>query len=191
MIGKDFENPWGLTTAKGKVRMMSSIMDSAVFPGSQGGPLEHVIAAKAVAFGEALKPEFKIYTEQVIKNAKVMAQCFVEKGYKVISGGTDNHCMLLDLRSKEITGKDAENTLVLADITVNKNMVPFDDKSPFITSGMRVGTPAITTRGIKEGTIPQIVDLIDEVLININNQSVISNVRKKVNTLMSKYPLFA
>ena len=191
MIGKDFENPWGLTTAKGKVRMMSSIMDSAVFPGSQGGPLEHVIAAKAVAFGEALKPEFKIYTEQVIKNAKVMAQCFVEKGYKVISGGTDNHCMLLDLRSKGITGKEAENTLVLADITVNKNMVPFDDKSPFITSGMRVGTPAITTRGIKEDTIPQIVDLIDEVLININNESVISNVRKKVNTLMSKYPLFA
>ena len=191
MIGKDFENPWGLTTVKGKVRMMSSIMDSAVFPGSQGGPLEHVIAAKAVAFGEALKPEFKTYTEQVIKNAKVMAQCFVEKGYKVISGGTDNHCMLLDLRSKEITGKEAENTLVLADITVNKNMVPFDDKSPFVTSGMRVGTPAITTRGIKEDTIPQIVDLIDEVLININNESVISNVRKKVNTLMSKYPLFA
>ena len=190
MIGKDFENPWGLTTPKGKIRMMSSIMDSAVFPGSQGGPLEHVIAAKAIAFGEALKPEFKNYTDQVIKNAKVMAQCFVDKGYKVISGGTDNHCMLLDLRSKGITGKEAENTLVLADITVNKNMVPFDDKSPFITSGMRVGTPAITTRGVKEDTIPQIVDLIDEVLMNIDNETVISDVRKKVNALMRQYPLF-
>ena len=179
MIGKDFENPWGLTTTKGKIRMMSSIMDSAVFPGSQGGPLEHVIAAKAVAFAEALKPEFKTYTQQVIKNAKVMAQCFVDKGYKVISGGTDNHCMLLDLRSKGITGKEAENTLVLADITVNKNMVPFDDKSPFITSGMRLGTPAITTRGIKENTIPQIVDLIDTVLMNIDNKNIIKDVRKK------------
>lgn len=191
MIGKDFENPWGLTTPKGKVRMMSSIMDSAVFPGSQGGPLEHVIAAKAIAFGEALKPEFKGYTEQVVKNAAVMAQCFVDKGYKVISGGTENHCMLLDLRSKGITGKEAENTLVLADITVNKNMVPFDDKSPFVTSGMRVGTPALTTRGIKEDTIPQIVDLIDEVLMNIGNEAVIKNVREKVNDLMSQYPLFA
>lgn len=191
MIGKDFENPWGLTTPKGKVRMMSSIMDSAVFPGSQGGPLEHVIAAKAIAFGEALKPEFKGYTEQVVKNAAVMAQCFVDKGYKVISGGTENHCMLLDLRSKGITGKEAENTLVLADITVNKNMVPFDDKSPFVTSGMRVGTPALTTRGIKEDTIPQIVDLIDEVLMNIDNEAVITTVRKKVNDLMSQYPLFA
>ena len=191
MVGKDFENPMGLTTPKGKVRMMSSIMDSAVFPGSQGGPLEHVIAAKAVAFGEALKPEFKTYTEQVIKNAKVMAQCFVDKEYKVISGGTDNHCMLLDLRSKGITGKEAENTLVLADITVNKNMVPFDDKSPFITSGMRVGTPAITTRGVKEDTIPQIVNLIDEVLMNIDNETIIADVRKKVNALMSQYPLFS
>lgn len=191
MIGKDFENPWGLTTPKGKVRMMSSIMDSAVFPGSQGGPLEHVIAAKAIAFGEALKPEFKTYTEQVIKNAAVMAQCFVDKGYKVISGGTDNHCMLIDLRSKNITGKEAENTLVLADITVNKNMVPFDDKSPFVTSGMRLGTPAITSRGIKEDTIPQIVDLIDEVLMNLDNEKVIADVRQKVNDLMSQYPLFA
>ena len=190
MIGKDFENPLGLTTTKGKIRMMSSIMDSAVFPGSQGGPLEHVIAAKAVAFAEALKPEFKTYTQQVIRNAKVMAKCFVEKGYKVISGGTDNHCMLLDLRSKGITGKEAENTLVLADITVNKNMVPFDDKSPFITSGMRVGTPAITTRGVKEDTIPQIVDLIDKVLMNIDNKNIITDVRQKVNALMSKYPLF-
>ena len=191
MIGKDFENPWGLTTTKGKIRMMSSIMDSAVFPGSQGGPLEHVIAAKAIAFAEALQPEFKVYTQQVIKNAKVMAQCFVDKGYKVISGGTDNHCMLLDLRSKGITGKEAENTLVLADITVNKNMVPFDDKSPFITSGMRLGTPAITTRGIKENTIPQIVDLIDTVLMNIDNKNIIKDVRNKVNNLMSQYPLFA
>ena len=191
MIGKDFENPWGLTTTKGKIRMMSSIMDSAVFPGSQGGPLEHVIAAKAIAFAEALQPEFKVYTQQVIKNAKVMAQCFVDKGYKVISGGTDNHCMLLDLRSKGITGKEAENTLVLADITVNKNMVPFDDKSPFITSGMRLGTPAITTRGIKENTIPQIVDLIDTVLMNIDDKNIIKDVRNKVNNLMSQYPLFA
>ena len=181
MMGKDFENPWGLTTPKGVVRKMSSLLDSAVFPGTQGGPLEHVIGAKAVAFGEALEPKFKNYTKQVIKNASVMAECFVNKGYKVISGGTENHCMLLDLRSKGITGKQAENTLVLADITVNKNMVPFDDKSPFVTSGMRVGTPAITTRGIKEDTIPQIVDLIDEVLTNIDNEEVINSVRKRVN----------
>jgi glycine hydroxymethyltransferase len=172
------------------VKKMSSLLDSAVFPGTQGGPLEHVIGAKAVAFGEALEPEFKEYTLQVIKNAKVMAQCFIDKGYKVISGGTENHCMLLDLRSKGITGKDAENTLVKADITVNKNMVPFDDKSPFVTSGMRVGTPAITTRGVKEDTIPQIVDLIDEVLMNIDNEDVIQEVRKKVNDLMGQFPLF-
>lgn len=191
MMGKDFDNPWGLTTPKGVVKKMSSILDSGVFPGTQGGPLEHIIGAKAIAFGEALDPEFKIYTKQVMKNAAVMAQCFIDKGYKVISGGTSNHCMLLDLRSKGITGKQAENTLVLADITVNKNMVPFDDKSPFVTSGMRVGTPAITTRGIKEDTIPQIVDLIDEVLMNIDNEEIVSNVRKKVNELMSKYPLFA
>ena len=191
MMGKDFDNPWGLKTPKGVIRKMSAILDSAVFPGTQGGPLEHIIGAKAIAFGEALQPEFKAYTEQVIKNAAVMAQCFIEKGYKVISGGTSNHCMLLDLRSKGITGKQAENTLVLADITVNKNMVPFDDKSPFVTSGMRVGTPAITTRGIKEDTIPQIVDLIDEVLSNIDDEHVISDVRKKVNQLMGNYPLFA
>ncbi len=191
MVGKDFDNPWGLTTPKGVVKKMSALLDSAVFPGTQGGPLEHVIGAKAVAFGEALEPEFKDYTLQVIKNAEVMAQCFMDKGYKVISGGTENHCMLLDLRSKGITGKDAENTLVRADITVNKNMVPFDDKSPFVTSGMRVGTPAITTRGIKEDTIPQIVDLIDEVLMNIDNEEVIQNVRKKVNELMGQFPLFA
>ena len=191
MMGKDFENPWGLKTPKGNIRKMSALLDSAVFPGTQGGPLEHVIGAKAVAFGEALEADFKTYTAQVIKNAKVMAQCFIDKGYKVISGGTENHCMLLDLRSKGITGKDAENTLVLADITVNKNMVPFDDKSPFVTSGMRVGTPAITTRGIKEDTIPQIVDLIDEVLMNIDNEEAIANVRKKVNDLMGQFPLFA
>ncbi|MEE3037025.1 MAG: serine hydroxymethyltransferase [Bacteroidota bacterium] len=190
MMGKDFDNPWSLKTPKGVVKKMSNILDSAVFPGTQGGPLEHVIAAKAVAFGEALKPEFQEYTHQVIKNAKVMAQCFIDKGYKVISGGTENHCMLLDLRSKGITGRDAENTLVKADITVNKNMVPFDDKSPFVTSGMRVGTPAITTRGIKEDTIPQIVDLIDDVLTNIDNDVVIENVRKKVNNLMGQFPLF-
>ena len=191
MVGKDFENPWGLKTQKGVVKKMSSILDSAVFPGTQGGPLEHIIGAKAVAFGEALDTEFKEYTLQVIKNAKVMAQCFIDKGYKVISGGTENHCMLLDLRSKGITGKDAENTLVKADITVNKNMVPFDDKSPFVTSGMRVGTPAITTRGVKEDTIPQIVDLIDEVLMNIDKEEVIQEVRKKVNDLMGQFPLFA
>ncbi len=191
MVGEDFENPWGLKTPKGVVKKMSSLLDSAVFPGTQGGPLEHVIGAKAVAFGEALEPEFKEYTLQVIKNAKVMAQCFIDKGYKVISGGTENHCMLLDLRSKGITGKDAENTLVKADITVNKNMVPFDDKSPFVTSGMRVGTPAITTRGVKEDTIPQIVDLIDEVLMNIESEDVIQEVRKKVNDLMGQFPLFA
>ena len=191
MIGKDFENPFGLKTPKGKVRMMSSLMDSAVFPGTQGGPLEHIIAAKAVAFGEALDPSFKEYIKQVVKNAKVMAQCFIDKGYKIISDGTDNHCMLIDLRSKGITGKEAENTLVLADITLNKNMVPFDDKSPFITSGMRLGTPAITTRGVKEDTIPQIVELIDEVLMNIDNEQIISSVRQKVNALMSSYPLYA
>ena len=191
MMGKDFDNPWGLKTPKGVVKKMSSLLDSAVFPGTQGGPLEHVIAAKAVAFGEALDPTFKDYTLQVIKNAKVMAQCFIDKGYKVISGGTENHCMLLDLRSKGISGKEAENTLVKADITVNKNMVPFDDKSPFVTSGMRVGTPAITTRGITEDTIPQIVDLIDEVLMNIDNDEVVEKVRKKVNQLMSQFPLFA
>ncbi|MBC8266761.1 MAG: serine hydroxymethyltransferase [Flavobacteriales bacterium] len=191
MMGKDFENPWGLKTPKGKTRMMSAILNSGVFPGSQGGPLEHVIAAKAIAFGEALKPEFKDYGMQVIKNAQLMAQCFVDKGYKVISGGTENHCMLIDLRSKNATGKDAENALVLADITVNKNMVPFDTESPFITSGIRIGTPAITTRGITEDTIPVIVNLIDEVITNIQNESVISAVKGKVNNLMSKYPIFA
>ena len=191
MMGKDFENPWGLTTQKGKTRMMSAILNSAVFPGSQGGPLEHVIAGKAIAFGEALKPSFKAYSEQVIKNAKVMAQCFVDKGYKVISGGTENHCMLIDLRSKNVSGKDVENTLVKADITLNKNMVPFDTESPFITSGIRVGTPAITTRGIKEESIPIIVDLIDEVILNFENESTIKAVKQKVHKLMQDYPIFA
>lgn len=191
MMGKDFPNPFGLTTPKGEIKSMSSLLDAAVFPGTQGGPLEHVIAAKAVAFGEALSDNFKTYGEQVIKNAKAMAKAFIDKGYAVISGGTDNHSMLIDLRSKNITGKEAENALVKADITVNKNMVPFDDKSPFITSGIRVGTPAITTRGIKEDKIPYIVDLIDEVLMNKDNDNVISSVRKKVNELMKDLPLFA
>ncbi len=193
MMGKDFENPWGLTTPKGEIKMMSAILDSAVFPGIQGGPLEHVIAAKAVAFGEALTDSYRDYIQQVIKNAKVMADAFIAKGYKVVSGGTDNHSMLIDLRTKypDITGKQAENALVMADITLNKNMVPFDTRSPFQTSGFRVGTPAITTRGVKEDVIPVIVDLIDEVLSHIDNESVINDVRKRVNKLMSNYPLFA
>lgn len=190
MMGKDFENPWGLKTPKGKTRMMSALLNSGVFPGSQGGPLEHVIAAKAIAFGEALNPSFIEYGKQVIANSKKMAECFVEKGYKVISGGTENHCMLLDLRNKNITGKQAENALVLADITVNKNMVPFDTQSPFITSGMRVGTPAITTRGIKEGTIPYIVDLIDEVVMNFEDEKILKSVKEKVNKLMFKLPIY-
>jgi glycine hydroxymethyltransferase len=191
MMGKNFENPWGLKTPKGKTRMMSAILNSAVFPGSQGGPLEHVIAAKAVAFGEALKPEFRAYGKQVIKNSKLMAEEFIKKGYKIISGGTENHCMLIDLRNKNITGKDAENALVKADITANKNMVPFDNQSPFTTSGIRFGTPAITTRGIKEDVIPTIVNLIDRVIINYEDETVLSEVRKEVNKLMSTYPIFA
>ena len=191
MMGKDFENPMGKTTPKGKIRMMSSILDSGVFPGTQGGPLEHVIAAKAVAFGEALTDEFKDYQKQVLKNAKVLADAFVEKGYKVISGGTDNHSMLIDLRTKvpETSGKIVEKALEKADITLNKNMVPFDSRSPFQTSGIRVGTPAITTRGVKEDLMPVIVDLIDEVILNPENEEIILNVRKKVNKLMEKYPL--
>ena len=190
MIGKDFINPMGLTTSKGKERMMSKIIDSAVFPGSQGGPLEHVIAGKAIAFGEALDPAFKEYGKQVIRNAKLMAEIFIDKGYKVISGGTENHCMLIDLRSKEVTGKDAEEALGKADITLNKNMVPFDTQSPFITSGIRIGTPAITTRGVKEDVIPTIVDLIDKIIINYKNKNVISDVKGKVNKLMNQYPIF-
>jgi glycine hydroxymethyltransferase len=193
MMGKDFENPWGLKTPKGETKMMSSLFDSAVFPGVQGGPLEHVIASKAVAFGECLSDEYMEYIMQVKKNAQVMAKAFINKGYKVISGGTDNHLMLIDLRSKfpDITGKTVENTLVKADITINKNMVPFDSRTPFTTSGIRVGTPAITTRGLKETHMPLIVDMIDEVISNIENEEVIGKVRKKVNDMMSEFPLFA
>lgn len=191
MMGKDFANPWGEKTPKGEVKMMSQLLDSAVFPGTQGGPLEHVIAAKAVAFGEALEDSYMNYCIQLMKNAKLMAQCFVDKGYKVISGGTDNHCMLIDLRSKNLTGKLAETTLVKADITVNKNMVPFDDKSPFVTSGIRVGTSAITTRGLKEKQIPAIVKMIDIVLTNHEDEKKIAAVKKQVNTMMKKYQLFA
>jgi glycine hydroxymethyltransferase len=193
LMGKDFENPWGLKTPKGETKMMSALLDSAVFPGIQGGPLEHVIASKAVAFGEALSDEFMDYIIQVKKNAQVMAQAFVAKGYHVISGGTDNHLMLIDLRSKfpELTGKVAENTLVKADITINKNMVPFDSRSPFTTSGIRVGTPAVTSRGLKEEHMGVIVDLIDEVLSNIEDETVIDAVRDKVNEMMSEFPLFA
>jgi glycine hydroxymethyltransferase len=191
MMGEDFENPWGLKSPKGNTRMMSAIINSGVFPGSQGGPLEHVIAAKAIAFGEALKPEFRSYGEQVIENAKIMASEFIERGYKIISGGTENHCMLIDLRNKNVTGKDAENALVKADITANKNMVPFDSQSPFVTSGIRFGTPAITTRGIKGNIIPIIVDLIDKVIINYKDEQVLSHVKNEVNTLMSDYPIFS
>ncbi len=193
LLGKDFDNPWGKTTPKGEIRKMSSLLDSAVFPGVQGGPLEHVIAAKAVAFGEALTPSYKEYQTQVKKNAACMANAFVEKGYKIISGGTDNHCMLIDLRTKfpELTGKVAEKVLVAADITVNKNMVPFDSRSPFQTSGIRVGTPAITTRGAKEDLMVKIVDLIDQVLANPESEAVIKAVREEVNKTMKDYPLFA
>jgi len=193
LIGKDFDNPWGHKTTKGEIKKMSQILNSSVFPGVQGGPLEHVIASKAVAFGEALQPEYKLYQTQVKKNAAEMAKVFMSKGYKVISGGTDNHSMLIDLRTKfpDITGKKVENTLVIADITINKNMVPFDSRSPFQTSGIRIGTPAITTRGLKEQHMPLIVDMIDEVISNIDDEKVIEGVRKKVNNLMHDFPLFA
>ena len=190
MMGKDFENPWGLKTPKGETKMMSAILDGAVFPGTQGGPLEHVIAGKAVAFKEALSDEYMEYCIQLMKNAKVMAEELTKRGYGVISGGTDNHCMLIDLRSKNITGKEAENVLVKADITVNKNMVPFDDKSPFVTSGIRVGTAAITTRGVKEAEIVKIVELLDRVITNKDNEAIIEEVRDEVNELMEKFPLF-
>jgi len=191
MMGKDFNNPFGITTPKGEIRTMSSLLDSAVFPGTQGGPLEHVIAAKAVAFGEALTDEFKTYQTQVLKNAKVMAKAFMENGYNVISGGTDNHSMLIDLRSKfpAITGKEAEKALELADITINKNMVPFDSRSPFQTSGLRVGTPAVTTRGLKENDMLKIVALIDKVISNITDNEVITQVRNEVNQMMKAFPL--
>ena len=190
MMGKDFENPWGLTTPKGEIRMMSSLLDLAVFPGNQGGPLMHIIAAKAVAFGEALTDEFFHYTMQVQKNAKAMAAAFMKKGYNLISGGTDNHMMLIDLRNKNITGKEAENALVKAEITVNKNMVPFDDKSPFVTSGIRIGTPAITTRGLVEEDMETIVELIDRVLMNHTNEAIIEEVADEVNEMMSDRPIF-
>jgi len=190
MMGEDFDNPWGRTTKKGNLIKMSAILNSGVFPGMQGGPLEHVIAAKAVAFGEALDPSFKAYGEQVIKNAHAMAQAFVDKGYKVISGGTDNHLMLIDLNSKGITGKVAEQSLVNADITVNKNMVPFDTRSPFVTSGMRIGTAAITTRGFKEADCVKTVEWIDEVMTAPEDEAVITKVRGEVNEFMKQFPLY-
>lgn len=193
MLGKDFDNPRGLTTPKGEVKPMSAVINSAVFPGVQGGPLEHVIAAKAVAFNEALQPEFVEYQKQVKKNASVLAQELLSRGYTIVSGGTDNHCVLLDLRGKfpEMTGKVAEKALVSADITANKNMVPFDSRSAFQTSGIRLGTPAITTRGVKEDVIVEIVSLIDEVLTNVDNEAVIASVRGRVNEMMASYPMFA
>ena len=190
MLGKDFENPFGEKTPKGKIKMMSTLLNSAVFPGNQGGPLEHIIAAKAIAFGEALTDDFLNYQIQVKKNAAAMAEAFVAKDYNIISGGTDNHMMLIDLRNKNITGKEAENSLVKADITVNKNMVPFDDKSPFITSGIRIGSAAITTRGLVESDMPIIVDLIDEVISDFENEDLLEAVASKVNALMKDKPLF-
>ncbi len=193
LMGEDSENPWGITTPKGTLKTMSQLLDSAVFPGTQGGPLEHVIASKAVAFGEALTDSYREYIKQVIKNASVMAAKFIEKGYKVISNGTDSHLILIDLRSKfpDISGKQVENTLVNADITINKNMVPFDTRSPFQASGIRLGTPAITTRGVKEDGIEAIVELIDEVIMNIENEKIIRNVKQKVNDMMKDFPLFS
>lgn len=193
LVGEDFPNPWGIRTPKGELKTITQMLDSAVFPGIQGGPLEHVIAAKAVSFGEALSESYGDYVRQVVSNARTMAQAFVEKGYKIISGGTDNHSMLIDLRSKfpDLTGKAAENALVKADITLNKNMVPFDSRTPFQTSGVRVGTPAITTRGLKEDAMPVIVELIDEVLSHPDDEMVIERVRTRVNSMMREYPLFA
>jgi len=193
IMGKDFDNPWGLTTPKGEIRKMSALLNLAVFPGVQGGPLEHVIAAKAVAFGEALTDEYLTYIKQVKANAQAMCKAFVDKGYKVISGGTDNHLMLIDLRTKfpEISGKKVENTLVKADITINKNMVPFDSRSPFVTSGIRVGTSAVTSRGLKEADMPVIVGFIDDIICDIENEDKIIDIRKKVNAMMSSLPLFA
>lgn len=193
LIGKDFENPWGLKTPKGEIKMMSQLLDSAVFPGTQGGPLEHIIAAKAVAFGEALTDSYKEYMVQVKINASVMAQSFIDKGYKIISDGTDNHCMLIDLRTKfpNITGKQVENLLVEADITLNKNMVPFDSRSPFQTSGIRVGTPAVTTRGMKEEHMGTIVELLDHVIASVDNPQAIKAVKDKVNKMMKDFPKFA
>lgn len=190
MMGKDFENPWGLKTPKGVTRMMSHVLDMAVFPGNQGGPLMHIIAAKAVAFGEALTDNFFNYTMQVQKNAKAMAEAFVKRGYNIISEGTDNHMMLIDLRNKNITGKEAENALVKAEITVNKNMVPFDDKSPFVTSGIRVGTPAITTRGLVEEDMETIVNFIDKVIVDFENENLLEEIADEVNQFMADKPMF-
>jgi glycine hydroxymethyltransferase len=190
LLGKDFENPFGLKTPKGEVRMMSSVLDMAVFPGTQGGPLEHIIAAKAIAFGEALTEEYMKYILQVKKNAAAMATALTSLGYEIVSGGTDNHLILIDLRNKNITGKAAENALVAADITVNKNMVPYDDKSPFVTSGIRVGTAAITTRGLKEKHMDQIVELIDSVIKSPDDEQNLKKIRKKVHKLMDEYPLY-
>ena len=190
MLRNDFENPFGIKTQKGAVRTMSSLLDSGVFPGTQGGPLEHIIAAKAIAFGEALTEEYYNYAVQVKENAQAMAKAFVEKGYSIISGGTDNHLMLIDLRSKDLSGKLAENTLIKADITINKNMVPFDDKSPMVTSGMRVGTAAMTTRGLVENDMVRIVDLIDEALMNHDNDAKLATVKQEVNNWMAQVPLY-
>lgn len=190
MMGKDFENPFGIKLKNGSLRKMSSLLDSAVFPGNQGGPLEHIIAAKAIAFGEALTDDFLNYQLQVKKNASTMADALVAKDYKIISDGTDNHCMLIDLRNKNLSGKDAEQALVKADITVNKNMVPFDDKSPFVTSGIRLGTSAVTTRGLKEDDMLTIVELVDEVINNFENEAVLETIKGKVNALMQHRPLF-
>lgn len=190
LIGKNIDNPWGLKTPKGEIRKLSSVLDSGVFPGTQGGPLEHVIAAKAVSFQEALSDEYLQYVVQVVKNAKAMAESFVAKGYKIISGGTDNHLMLIDLRSKKLTGKQAEEALVQADITINKNMVPFDTQTPFVTSGIRIGTPAVTTRGMVEKDVLKIVDLIDEVLQKPDDQKHLKSVKRKVNRFMEKFPLY-
>ena len=189
-MGKNFENPFGRTTAKGTLLKMSSILDSGVFPGMQGGPLEHVIAAKAVAFHECLQPEFKAYGEQVIKNAQVMAQAFIQKGYQIISGGTENHLMLIDLRSKNVTGKQVQEALVHADITINKNAVPFDTLPPTITSGIRIGTPAVTTRGFKEADCLQVVEWIDSVVMGIDDNEVIQRVKSEVNQFMESFPLY-
>ncbi|MFY0643910.1 MAG: serine hydroxymethyltransferase [Bacteroidia bacterium] len=193
LMGQDFENPWGITTPKGSIRKMSSILDGAVFPGTQGGPLEHIIAAKAIAFGEALQPEYTEYCKQVIANAQALASAFTKRGYKIISGGTDNHLMLIDLRTKSetLTGKVAENTLVRADITINKNTVPSETRSPFVTSGMRIGTPAVTTRGMKEEDMETIAELVDRVLSNVDNESVIEEVKQATHTLMAKFPLYS
>ena len=190
MVGKNIDNPFGLKTPKGELRKIGSVLDSGVFPGTQGGPLEHVIAAKAISFQEALSDEYLKYIVQVAKNAKVMAEAFVAKGYKIISGGTDNHLMLIDLRSKNLTGKQAEEALIQADITINKNMVPFDTQSPMVTSGMRIGTPAITTRGLMDKDVTKVVDLIDEALQKPADQKHLKSIKRKVNRFMEKFPLY-